>query len=118
MTRVLAPGARRHWGFGGGAGLDAPSQDCGATLPVFLGPFCALASPTARFRFAGSVKTFPYFFSVAASTAFLVGWLWFFLPDITSPQGLVGIVLALVLRRILYTGLVKYRESRSRKNGS
>jgi hypothetical protein len=47
-----------------------------------------------------------------------VGWLWFFLPDITIPQGLVGIVLALVLRRILYTGLVKYRESRSRKNGS
>jgi hypothetical protein len=58
------------------------------------------------------MKTVPYFVSVAASTAFLVGWLWFFLPDITIPQGLVGIVLALVLRRILYGGLMKYWDER------
>jgi hypothetical protein len=63
------------------------------------------------------VKTFPYFFSVAGSTAFLVGWLWFFLPDITIPEGLVGVVLALALRRILYAGLVKYQEGRPRKSG-
>ncbi|MGA7982804.1 MAG: hypothetical protein WCA32_21605 [Chromatiaceae bacterium] len=58
------------------------------------------------------MKTVPYFVSVAASTAFLVGWLWFFLPDISIPQGLVGIVLALVLRRILYSGLMKYWDER------
>jgi NADH:ubiquinone oxidoreductase subunit H len=64
------------------------------------------------------VKTFPYFFSVVASTVFLLGWLWPFLPDITIPQGLLGIVLALALRRILYAGLMKYADSRSRKSGS
>jgi hypothetical protein len=64
------------------------------------------------------VKTFPYFFSVVASTVFLLGWLWLFLPDITIPQGLLGIVLALALRRILYAGLMKYADSRSRKSGS
>jgi hypothetical protein len=63
------------------------------------------------------VKTFPYFFSVVASTVFILGWLWFFLPDITIPQGLVGVVLALALRHILYAGLVKYAEGRSRKSG-
>jgi len=55
---------------------------------------------------------------VVASTVFLLGWLWLFLPDITIPQGLLGIVLALALRRILYAGLMKYADSRSRKSGS
>jgi hypothetical protein len=87
------------------AGPGAPLQFCETTLPVL---FAALVGP---------VKTFPYFFSVAASAAFLLGWLWFFLPDITIPQGLVGVVLALALRRILYAGLIKYTDSRSRKRG-
>jgi hypothetical protein len=59
----------------------------------------------------------PYFISVGASTIFLVGWLWFFLPDVSIPQGLVGIVLALALRRILYGGMVKYWDRTRPKNG-
>jgi uncharacterized BrkB/YihY/UPF0761 family membrane protein len=63
------------------------------------------------------MKTVPYFVSVAVSTVFLVCWLWYFLPDVTIPQGLIGIVLALVLRRILYSGLMKYVEGRGSRRG-
>jgi hypothetical protein len=100
------------------ARLGARFRDCETTLSVFLGDRGRLVGPTARCRFAGFVKTFPYLFSVVASTVFLLGWLWLFLPDITIPQGLLGIVLALALRRILYAGLMKYADSRSRKSGS
>lgn len=47
----------------------------------------------------------PYLISVTASALFLGVWLWYFLPDISIAQGLVGVVLALVLRHILYRGL-------------
>lgn len=51
------------------------------------------------------MKTGPYLISVTASALFLGVWLWYFLPDISIAQGLVGVVLALVLRHILYRGL-------------
>jgi hypothetical protein len=51
------------------------------------------------------VKTGPYLISIVASGLFLGVWLWYFLPDISIPEGLVGVVLALVLRHILYRGL-------------
>jgi len=51
------------------------------------------------------MKTGPYLISVAASALFLAVWIWYFLPDISVPQGLVGVALALVLRHILYRGL-------------
>jgi hypothetical protein len=51
------------------------------------------------------VKTGPYLISIIASALFLGVWLWYFLPDISIPQGLVGVGLALVLRHILFRGL-------------
>jgi hypothetical protein len=64
------------------------------------------------------MKPLPYFISVGASAAFLVAWLWYFLPQISIPQGLVGIVLALALRRILYGGLSRYWGDSPRSKGS
>ena len=51
------------------------------------------------------MKTGPYLTSIAASGAFLAAWIWWFLPDVTLAEGLIGVGLALILRRILYRGL-------------
>lgn len=55
------------------------------------------------------MKTGPYLASIALSGGFLAAWIWWFLPDISLPEGLVGIGLALVLRHIVYRGLARGR---------
>lgn len=51
------------------------------------------------------MKTGPYLASIAAGAAFLAAWIWWFMPDIDTTEGLVGIALALALRHIVYRGL-------------
>jgi hypothetical protein len=55
------------------------------------------------------MKTGPYLASIALSGGFLAAWIWWFLPDISLPEGLIGIGLALVLRHIVYRGLARGR---------
>ncbi len=51
------------------------------------------------------MQTKAYLLSVGAAAIFLIAWVWFFKPEITLPQGLVGVALALVLRHILYKAI-------------